>query len=268
MANMDKKINTVFMTKDYSKFKLLDGNRSVKEDRKEKIRDSIKNVGFVRYPILCNEKMEVIDGQARLAVCKEDQLPVYYIVEPGIGIEECIHMNINQKNWGILDYIDSYAARGNLDYIRLRDFLNENPKYNLNTKIWAVFRSEARNKTESIKAGRVTVSEKMISEAQELLEFFDNFNRVVTNRSMDFYIAVGYCYGFPEVDNIRLVKKLENSRAFENIANTLDAIGVIEDEYNKRLREHVYIETLYLKHLEKIGIAKAVKAKLAKQKDE
>lgn len=264
MANVGKKINTVYETRDYSKFKLLSGNRVIEETRKAKIRESIKNVGLVRYPILCNERMEIIDGQGRFAVCKEDELPVYFIIEPGIGINECINMNINQGNWKISDYISSYADRGNLNYVRLRDFLDQNPKYNFSTKIWAVFRSDAKNKVDFIKAGRITVTDQMIYDAESLLAFFDNFDGVMTNRPTEFYAAIGYCYGFPEVDNVRLIKKLEGSRAFTNIANIQDAIGVIEDEYNKRLREHVYIETIYLKSLEKIGIAKAVKAHLDK----
>lgn len=257
-TSLDKTINKVYETTNYSKFNTLKGNRAIDETRKTKIRDSIKNVGLVRYPILCNEKMEIIDGQARFAVCKEDGLPVYYIIEPGIGIDECIHMNINQGNWKIMDYINSYASRGNTNYIRLLNFLNDNPKYQYATKIWTVFHSDSSNKVEVIKSGRATVTNQAIESAQELLDFFDNFDGVMTNRKKEFYTAIGYCYEFPEVDNVRLIKKLENSRAFVNIADTQDAMGVIEDEYNRRLREHVYIETLYLKKLEAMGVAKAI----------
>ena len=238
----DNKVNDVYETREYSKFKWLKGNRVVDEARVAKVRDSIKEVGIVRYPILCNEKMEIIDGQARFTVCKEDRLPVYYIIEPGIGIDECIHMNINQGNWRIIDYIDSYAERENLNYVRLKNFLERNPKYQFTTKVWAVFRSEYKNKSQALKDGRITVTDQMINDAEGMLGFFDNFDGIITNRPMDLYIALGYCYVFPEVDNARLIKKLENSRAFVNIANTQDAIGVIEDEYNRRLREHVYIE--------------------------
>ena len=256
MKRTDEAISVVRKTTNYGKFKLLVGNRMVSEKRKQNIRNSIEKIGYVPSPIICNESLGVVDGQARLAVCKEDNLPVYYIIVPGIGIEECISMNINQENWQIKDYIASYAEQGNPNYARLWSYLNKNLKYNFSTKIWAVFHSDDSNKNDAIKNGQIVVTEKMITCAQKLLDYFDNFTDIQTNRKTEFYTAVGYCYGFPEVDNERLIKKLKNSRMFVSISNTQDAISRIEIEYNKRQREHVYIETIYLQYLESLGVAR------------
>lgn len=251
---MDK-VNAVYKTTNYDCFKFLVGNRSVEEERKEKIRSSIKKVGLIPNPILCNENMEIIDGQARYLVCRELELPIYFVVEHGIGINECIAMNVNQKAWKTMDYVSSYANRGNINFIRLKRFLCSNNKYNLNLKLWAMFRTSATNKLKDIKEGNIIISDQNLRDAYDMLAFFDNFYGIKTNRQTEFYMAIGYCYIFPEVDNRILIKKLENSRAFVNIANVRDAISVIEDEYNKRLRDHVYIETIYLKCLEKSGVA-------------
>ena len=261
MKTTDEVANVVRKTTNYNKFKLLVGNRLVSDKRKQNIRKSIEKVGYIPSPIICNESLCVIDGQARLAVCKEDGLPVYYIIVPGTGIEECISMNINQENWLIKDYIASYAEQGNPNYARLLSFLNKNMNYNFSTKMWAMFHSDATNKNEAIKNGQVVVTDKMVASAQELLDYFNNFMDIQTNRKADFYTAIGYCYGFPEVDNDRLIKKLKNSRMFIAISSTQDAIRLIEIEYNKRSREHVYIETLYLQYLESIGIAKCLSAR-------
>ena len=262
---VDKIINNVYETKDYEKFTVMTGNRPIDGARKAKVRESIKKVGLIRYPILVNERMEIIDGQARFAVCLEDGLPVYYMVEAGIGIKECIQMNINQTNWKIVDYIESYAAQGNKNYGRLLDFLNKNLRYNFDTKIWTIFRTLTRNKYAAIKDGSVTVTAEMITEAQALLSFYDEFRSVQTNRQTEFFAAIGYCHTFPEVDNHRLIKRLEGSRSFTTIASIQDAIEVIEDEYTKRLREHVYIKTIYLKYLEALGVANVNKAKAARR---
>lgn len=100
---LSESIPKIFVTDDYSVFKLMNGNRSF--DHKRAIVNSVKRVGHIPSPIICNEKMEVVDGQGRLAAFKELKLPVYYIVIQGLGIEECISMNISQSNWTTLDYI-------------------------------------------------------------------------------------------------------------------------------------------------------------------
>lgn len=43
-------------TKDYNMFKLLTGNRDVQRPHVEKIKQSIKNVGYITSPIIVNEK--------------------------------------------------------------------------------------------------------------------------------------------------------------------------------------------------------------------
>ena len=61
-------------------FKTMDGNRLLKNDRVNKIVESINAVGYILSPILVNEKMEVIDGQGRLAALERLKMPVHYMV--------------------------------------------------------------------------------------------------------------------------------------------------------------------------------------------
>lgn len=56
----DKKITTVYQSDDYSKFRLIDGNRPI--DHAKKIIESIKEIGMLWQPILVNERFEIIDG--------------------------------------------------------------------------------------------------------------------------------------------------------------------------------------------------------------
>ena len=55
----------ILETTDYGMFKPLLGNRDRKSE--SKIIDSIQRVGYIISPLIVNEKMEVIDGQNRLA---------------------------------------------------------------------------------------------------------------------------------------------------------------------------------------------------------
>lgn len=114
----------VYVTKDYDMFKKMLGNRDTKGEAK--IIESIQTVGYVCNPLIVNEKLEVIDGQNRLAALKELDLPIYYIIQPKADIETCRALNIGQKNWGTQDYIDSYAAHGHnmQSYKRLQSLIN------------------------------------------------------------------------------------------------------------------------------------------------
>ena len=57
--------NIINTTGDYGIFKRLKGNRTVTRSRVEKIKNSINKVGYIKSPIVVNEKREVIDGQGR-----------------------------------------------------------------------------------------------------------------------------------------------------------------------------------------------------------
>lgn len=238
---------------DYSKFKIIDGNREVSAARIGKIKESIRKCGFIGA-IVVNENLEVIDGQGRLKACEELGVPIDYIVEEGLTIDDCIEMNISATPWNLNDYINSYADRGNKNYIRLRDFVNS-CKYGFATSTYAVFRSAKANKTNQIKNGTLIVTDEDIERAKEIVDFWSNFDEIATNRPTEFYAAIAYCYDMECVDNYRLINKVKQfERKFENIANITDAIDVIEDCYNDRKRgDHVYIETEYFKYLNSVA---------------
>ena len=113
----------IYETRDYSQFRKMLGNRDAKSENK--IVESIKAVGLIPNPIIVNEKMEVIDGQNRLAALQQLEMPVYYLVVKGLDIEACRRLNIGQTNWGLDDYIASYANQGVADYQRLSSLINE-----------------------------------------------------------------------------------------------------------------------------------------------
>lgn len=111
-----KKNDFVYVTDDYDLFKRLDGNRDIMERRKKLLVQSIKERGWVRNPIVVNEKMEVIDGQGRLAALRELKLPVEYVIAEGATVADCVALNLKQSNWTNTDYVKSYAEMGNRDY--------------------------------------------------------------------------------------------------------------------------------------------------------
>lgn len=104
-----KQIHT---TTDYSIFKTLRGNREITPKRFNAVKESIEMIGWITNPIIVNENMEVVDGQARLAVLKSKDMPVDYIIEPGLTIRECQEMNLRSTIWTAEQMIKSNAVNG------------------------------------------------------------------------------------------------------------------------------------------------------------
>lgn len=260
---MDKSINEVRLTDDFNKFKIMKGNRAVRESRVKKILQSFANVGYVQAPIVVNEKMEIIDGQGRYEACMETNQPIAYIVIDGLGHKHCINMNINCENWKTEDYIKSYADLGYENYVRLQDFLDRchskrSVQYSTSVLLRTVAGTDISNIRSSVEDGTLQVTAEEVDKAWELLDFFDNFAGMRVNRPLQFFSVLSYLHDIPEVDNYRLIKKVPTAKEkvlqrFTHLSDAIDAAAVIEDAYNDRLSGHVYIQTLYLQELEKIN---------------
>ena len=111
----------VQQTKDYDLFKNIDGNRNLNDLHVRRLTKSMDEKQLIS-PIIVNEKYEIIDGQHRFKSQQELNLPVYYMVIPGYGLEDVQRLNQNTKNWGISDFLDGYCNLGKENYIKLKDF--------------------------------------------------------------------------------------------------------------------------------------------------
>ena len=121
----DQVVASVRVTKDYGAFRILEGNRSIEKSRVKKIHDSIVNNGYIHSPIIVNEKMEIIDGQGRFEALKKLELPIEYMVFDGLTINDCIVLNVYHTDWSVMDYIESHADRGNMNYKFLMHLLSK-----------------------------------------------------------------------------------------------------------------------------------------------
>ena len=262
--NTDERIGEVFRTTNFKAFKHVCGNRTDDiERRAKKVEASVAQVGYIDVPIVVNEKMEIIDGQARYEYCRRTNTPMAYYIKEGLNIDHCIAMNISSSNWTIVDYISSYAARGQQSYILAERFINKSP-YTINPTMWALTGTEVTNSSDKIKNGKLDVNQDDYTRGEGIITYWGNFDDIITNRKTEFLEAIGYCYLMDCVDNELLVRKIhQRPRDFQTIANITDAINVIEDAYNVRTRNHVYIETEYFKYLDNIskGLSSAVKSR-------
>lgn len=119
---MEKPIGKIYSTTEYTKFKLLKGNRKIKGNKE--LEKSILKSG-VLIPIEINSNYEVLDGQVRLLVAKKYNLEIPYRIAQGLDIHDVIDLNSTTKSWNLNDYIRKYAIEGKKPYILLSRLIKE-----------------------------------------------------------------------------------------------------------------------------------------------
>ena len=241
----------VYVTKDYDIFKRLIGNRDIPESRIGKIISSIQEVGWVRNPIIVNEKMEVIDGQGRLTALQRLGMPVEYIIAEGAGNKECIYMNMNMVNWKLADFIKSYAEQGNENYKRLWDLMQKYANGNLDIITTAVYRI-SKSKHREIKKGTLQLTEEQYQAAIPRLEYIKPILEEIDDKKLPGSLVtlmqtLIYYYDYPEVDKDRLKYSVEKYiyNAIPWVLNT-DCEREIENVYNYgiKLEKKIFIAHL------------------------
>lgn len=242
-------------TKDYEIFKVCSWNRSIKSSNLKKIDESVQKEGWLKHPIMVNEKMEVIDGQHRLLYAREHGLPVYYVVVNGLSINDCVAMNTARTSWNIADYIKFYSDQGNESYKILRNLLERYP-FCAPTILANVIKNAGASggMAHDIKAGVFRISPEEYELAVKKLQFLDGCAKELLSlpgRSSALLTAVSFAYDCPGVDQKRLFRQI---KTYSNImippANFDMALRQIEELYNYRgsKENYVYIYTEYKKH--------------------
>src|SRR5699024_6970750 len=115
-----KVVNQVYETTDYSIFKLHKRNRNVitRKDMLQQAKEGIIS------PLIVNGEMIVIDGQNRLHHSMIVGVPVKYIIDESLTVDDIARMNTNQEKWMLVDWIESYANEDREEYEKLVGILN------------------------------------------------------------------------------------------------------------------------------------------------
>lgn len=110
----------IYVTKDLTQFKDIDGNRIINPETRyiERLSNSIRLRG-IHVPVLTNENFGVADGQRRIAAIRRHGLPnaVPYFREYGVTIDDVADMNINLVKWGWRDQLNRWVRDNREDYV-------------------------------------------------------------------------------------------------------------------------------------------------------
>lgn len=236
----DKDSYKVLSTYKYEMFRFIDGNRSIDHD--DKIEKSIRASGLLIQPILVNEKMEIIEGQNRFQACKNLGLPIYYVVQENIGLDEVKSLNSASKNWTTKNYIHSFAAGDKkLDYIYVEQLFKQYPWATQRVINFAINDFVGSMKLSAIKEGSLTCDEAEYNRAVNVLDYADHFRKWIDGiggRKEFYLIAVMFCYLCEDIDNDYLLKKFEKyHKSLSPISDIKSAVLQIESKiYNYQMR--------------------------------
>lgn len=244
----------IYTTKNYDMFKPLIDNRDVKTRTTKKIIDSINAVGYVTNPLICNEKMQIIDGQNRLEALKALGMPVDYVIEEGASIKHCRALNINQSNWTTMDWIKSYADGGNVSYRLLLNLINAFSDMKLRVITFALVGQSGKITGNDMNKGMFECTVDQYNDAIKSLTWLRSIIKPLRNIDGNRWAiecAALYAYSDPEVDNSMLIDKVNKySSIAKPVTSVESALGEIEAIYNYKNRNKVYIKTNYLKSVD------------------
>ena len=241
--NYKKASYNVYITTDYSIFKPLEGNRAIVNQRAERILKSIQEVGWIRNPIIVNEKYEVVDGQGRLTALQKLGKPVEFIIDEGVGVNECRAMNNNQQKWTSSDFINSYVACGNRNYINFKKLWNNHKGMSI-----AIIQFALKNKypggndTRALMEGNLVCTDEQYQYTNEILDEIMKLKPIIDS-SLDgrkdlFYYALIFVYNKKKNYDIARVESVvrKKIKLVPPIGTLAQAFQELEAIYNKNCR--------------------------------
>ena len=228
--------NTVYATTEYGLFTKLLGNRDLRGYHIKNLKESMSEKQ-IEAPIIINELYQVINGQHRLESCKKLNVPVYYIIIPGLRLEDVQRLHANSKNWSLSEHLNSFCERGFKEYLVYREYI-KTFKFNNNETI-AMLEGISNSKMtrtlwQKFKAGKFKVAN--INTAQEnakkiieIRQYYDGYRR------RSFVFAMLVCFEHKSYDHKVFIKKLsKQSGKLMDQVHEDDYLRVIQKIYNFR----------------------------------
>lgn len=176
----------IYVTKDYSSFRSIVSNREVNKSHVKKLAQSIrkKNLLFIR-PVIVNDRMEIIDGQHRVAACELLGEQVHYI-KVNLTKEDIAVLNTAQKNWTMMDFINFYAIEGRKEYREFCKLINKYPLMSVTTLMRLCGNSK------NVRQGQINISN--ISRARQISCWVEQLR----NKRLDFVYERNFCLALDE----------------------------------------------------------------------
>lgn len=245
----DEIVLNVYKTTDYSRFKILIGNRKTNDIHVRRLVQSFEKKYLISI-IAVNERWQIIDGQHRFLAAREKALPLYYIILKGYGLEEVQILNTNSSNWKKEDYLKAYCDLGYEPYLQMRQFMVDFPDFGI-----AVSEQLLTNTTGGVNnrgsimdgKGRQRNFQDGKLEIESLQQAYDNGEKVMMfkpyydgfNRSIFVSSLIGL-FKNENYNHAEMISKVANNpTSLQHCSNVTQYKLLLEEIYNFRRREKV-----------------------------
>lgn len=236
-------------TEDLSVFK-VGVNRPIDIKRVADIARDIserKNM-LAAYPVVVNERMEVIDGQHRIKAAQAAGVGVYYVVAPGLDVTDQAKANELTKSWTTLDWAGFWASRtdepNHAQYARLIELHEEFPMVGFSTLVnFTQYGGWSRDTSkQDFKFGRFEIKDEKA--AITLSEWYSDFRKAGLPNGGPLSSAVVMLYRNPDYDHAWMTKRLSQYRSqVTACTNSRDYLLEFQSLYNfdrpRRNRVHL-----------------------------
>ena len=237
-------IRKVYSSQDYDSFSFITGNRNINKLHLGKLRKSIMDI-YIPVPIVVNQFLEIIDGQHRFMVCKEENLPLYFVIIEGLGLSDVQKINELMKKWTAEAFMDCYCDLALVDedgkyddYVEYRDFKrqygfghNETQAILTNQRMFSGNLSE-RFRNGTFKIGNIRKARNVAERITEVNKYYEGYKR------RGFVISMLHCFATPEYDHDRFLSKLSyQTYKLNDQPNYKQYLQIVQDIYNYHARE-------------------------------
>ena len=226
-----KKVNQVYMTNDYDMFSFIDGNRDVNLLHVERLKKSMK-VKYIPVPIIVNQKHQIIDGQHRFTALKSLKMPIYFVVEKDLELNDVQRLNTHSSNWTADDYMKSYCNLGYEEYIKYREFKEEYGLCHSDTQALLTGNNVGGGQSNAFNDGyfKITHLKQATEIAKKMLAigaFYDGYARQSFVKSMQI------CFDNPEYNHNEFLKRFKN-QSYKLMGRSTygEILPVLEEIYN------------------------------------
>lgn len=234
---MNLPVNEVYKTDDLDMFKFTKFNRNIlfTDEMLKQAKE-----GFIS-PIIVNEYMVVIDGQHRLEHAKKAGVPIEYIVKPGLTEHDIVRMNITQRPWSLLNFIESYANQGSEQYVALLNLINK--KYAGTSVVISVGRNStgsSKGLTDLVKSGNFEFVN--FEQTLNFLKYYERFRKETnTPKKTKVALAIYALYRLKGFDEDRLIRKVLQKKFDDDLRvkgyDLTEALREFIDKYNDKLTQ-------------------------------
>ena len=245
-------VNTIHRTTNYNVFGYFEGNRVLNDSHVRNLMESLTEKQ-IPVPIVVDELYRVADGQNRLEACKRLGIPVYYIIVPGLTLEDVKKLNSNTKSWSWKQHMDSFIDLGYKDYEIYKEFFNS---YEINHTECMQLLLGKTSQRRGAKKGQKTMAKAFTDGQFKIVQYNKAIKQANMITEVKPYFAEFTHHHFVRAlvhlfdkkqdvynHNVFLKKLAKRSTKLTHQANKNDYLSLIEKIYNHGSRNKVRLFT-------------------------